>query len=180
MSRTVIFIDGEYVRKVFKKRKCNVDIPKFIEAISEKCNIGNFLLRTYYYTAPPYQSEKPTEQERVRYTHFQKHINFLKKQDSIEIRQGKLEKRGNTFEQKMVDILLSIDLVDLSSKKEISTVILVAGDSDFIPALQRAKNNGCQVILLHSHSSKEYHKNLWIESDKRIAISDNAMKSCSR
>ena len=79
----------------------------------------------------------------------------------------------------MVDVLLSIDLVELSAKGNIATAILVAGDSDFVPAVKKAKDNGVRVILCCSASKYEYHANLWNEADRRILMDKNFMDSCS-
>jgi len=137
------------------------------------------LLRTYLYTSPPFQAENPTPEEKLRYQGFQKFKDYLDRQDSLEVRLGRTEKRGPTvFTQKMVDVLLSIDLVELSAKSKINVAILLAGDSDFVPAIQKAKNNGAKVILFCSQKKEEYHLNLWKVSDVRIHIDEAFMKKC--
>ena len=180
MARTVIFIDGEYLRKIFEGRGYRVDIPKVISKILKLTNTReNDLLRVYFYTSPPYQASRPTDEEKQRYIGFQKFIAFLQKQDNLQIRLGRTEKRGNEFEQKMVDVLLSIDIVELSAKARIETAILVAGDSDFVPAVKKAKDNGIRVILFCSMNRNQYHQYLWNEVDRRIHIDDDFMKECS-
>jgi hypothetical protein len=37
----------------------------------------NNLLRTYFYTSPPYQGTKPSPEEKIKYQNFQKFLNFL-------------------------------------------------------------------------------------------------------
>jgi uncharacterized LabA/DUF88 family protein len=181
MGRTVVFVDGEYARNIFQKKGYRIDVPKLIKRILELSNIEeDVLLRVYYYTAPPYQSSHPTPSEKGRYRGFQKFLNFLKLQDSFEIKLGRLEKRGESFEQKMVDVLLSIDLVELSAKSKIDTAILIAGDSDFVPAVKKAKDNGVRVILCCSADKNEYHYHLWDEVDKRIRIDEHLIHECSQ
>ena len=180
MGTTVIFVDGEHVRKIFDKAGFRNDIPKVIKKILTLCNIDdNDLLRVYFYTSPPYQSSNPSYAEKDRYKAFQRFENFLKKQDNFEIKLGRTEKRGDEFEQKMVDVLLSIDLVELSAKGNIDTAILVAGDSDFVPAVKKAKYNGARVILCCSSNKNEYHQNLWNEADRRIYMDQQFMSECS-
>jgi uncharacterized LabA/DUF88 family protein len=180
MPRTVMFIDGEYLRKIFIKQGCNVHVPKFIQAVLQSCNLtDNDLLRVYFYSSPPYQGSNPTPDEKLRYGNFQKFEEFLKRQDNFEIKLGRTEKRGTGFEQKMVDVLLSIDLVELSAKEKIETAILVAGDSDFVPAVKKAKDNGVRVILFCSSDKNEYHRNLWNEADRRIFINGAFIKTCT-
>jgi uncharacterized LabA/DUF88 family protein len=180
MSDTVVLIDGEYVRHIFKKRGFRVNIPDLVGKTLDQLGIqDSSLLRVYFYTSPPYQPEHPNEEEKQRYKGFQKFINFLEMQDSFQIRLGKTEKRKEGFSQKMVDVLLSIDLVELSAKAKIRTAILMAGDSDFVPAVKKAKDNGVKVILCCSSAKEEYHINLWKEADKRVFIDDTLMQQCS-
>lgn len=181
MGRAVIFTDGEYLRKIFKKQGFNLHVPKFIQKVLELSGIEEKdLLRVYFYTSAPYQSANPNPEEKTRYKNFQKFEEFLKKQDSFEIKLGRTERRNNnTYEQKMVDVLLSIDLVELSAKSKIDSAILIAGDSDFVPAIKKAKDNGVRVFLCCSSNRNEYHINLWNEADKRILIDKQIMKDCS-
>ena len=165
MASTVIFVDGEHVRKIFGKANLRVNIPKVVKKILELSKIDeNDLLRVYFYTSPPYQSSYPTVDEKERYIAFQRFEAFLKKQDNFEIKLGRTEKRGNDFEQKMVDVLLSIDLVELSAKGNIATAILVAGDSDFIPAVAAAKESGATVSIWYGEENS-IHDDLFSLAD---------------
>ncbi len=180
MARTVIFIDGEHLRKIFDKAGFRNDVPKIVNKILTLSIIKeNDLLRVYYYTASPYQSSNPTKDEKQRYQAFQRFESFLRKQDNFEIKLGRTEKRGNEFEQKMVDVLLSIDLVELSAKSNIDTAILVAGDSDLVPAVKKAKFNAVKIILFYPSDKNEYHEELWVAADKRIVMDPEFMKECS-
>ena len=60
--------------------------------------------------------------------------------------------------QKGVDILIALDIASLSLKKEIEKIVLISGDTDFIPALQFAKNEGLivQVDTLGEVASKDF------------------------
>ena len=49
--------------------------------------------------------------------------------------------------QKAVDMRIGIDIVSLTLKKQANTIILVAGDSDFVPAAKLARREGVEVIL---------------------------------
>jgi uncharacterized LabA/DUF88 family protein len=180
MGNTVIFLDGEYARKIFERQGCRIDVPLFVKKVLELAQIDyNQLLRVYYYTSPPYQGQQPTPDEKQRYQRFQKFNDYLRRQDNFEIKLGRLEKRGGEFKQKMVDVHLSIDLVELSAKSKIETAILIAGDSDFVPAVRRAKYNGVRVILCCSFDRSQYHQNLWDEADRRIPINVDCMRECA-
>ena len=49
--------------------------------------------------------------------------------------------------QKGVDIRIGLDIASLSYKKLVSRIILVSGDSDFVPAAKLARREGIDVIL---------------------------------
>ncbi len=80
--------------------------------------------------------------------------------------------------QKGVDIKIGLDIATLALKKQISKLILVTGDSDFIPALKLARVEGlqiCMVTLGHSvfdglkqHSDFLIEKEFNLESKKFI------------
>lgn len=78
------------------------------------------------------------------------------------------------LEQKQVDILPAIDLLRLSYRSAITQAILVTGDSDFIPAIKIAKDEGVQVLL--AHGSKP-HLSLLNEVDQSIPFDWRLIKS---
>jgi len=49
--------------------------------------------------------------------------------------------------QKGVDMRLGIDMASLCLKRQADTIVLVAGDSDFVPAAKMARREGVRVIL---------------------------------
>ncbi|WP_231366602.1 NYN domain-containing protein [Thioalkalivibrio sp. ALE31] len=49
--------------------------------------------------------------------------------------------------QKGVDMRLGIDIAALSFKQQVNQIILVSGDSDFVPAAKLARREGIDFIL---------------------------------
>ena len=66
---------------------------------------------------------------------------------------GRLGCVAGEYIQKRVDIALAVDLVRLSSIRSISKAVMVTGDSDFVPAIEAAKDLGVLVELYYSPSS---------------------------
>lgn len=52
-----------------------------------------------------------------------------------------------TFEQKGVDMRIGIDIASLAYKKQVNQIILISGDSDFVPAAKLARREGIDFIL---------------------------------
>ena len=78
------------------------------------------------------------------------------------------------YEQKRVDILLGVDLVQLAAKQNIQEAVMLAGDSDFIPAVIAAKSEGVVIKLFHGERP---HSDLWREADERTQITQSFIDS---
>ncbi|MCY4512936.1 MAG: NYN domain-containing protein, partial [Bdellovibrionales bacterium] len=51
------------------------------------------------------------------------------------------------FVQKGTDIKIGIDIASLALKKQVDRIILISGDSDFVPAAKLARREGIDFIL---------------------------------
>lgn len=49
--------------------------------------------------------------------------------------------------QKGVDMRIGLDMASMTLKRQVDTIILVTGDSDFIPAAKLARREGAELIL---------------------------------
>ncbi|MBO2680160.1 NYN domain-containing protein [Shewanella algae] len=52
-----------------------------------------------------------------------------------------------SMRQKGVDIKLGVDITTIAQKKLVDKVVLLAGDSDFVPAAKLARTNGIDFVL---------------------------------
>jgi uncharacterized LabA/DUF88 family protein len=175
MPRVAIFIDGGYVDKIRRYEFNNVEIAyrDLSIWIAQRIHADTDILRTYYYHCLPYQSDPPTQVEAARFGAAQNFFEALCRLPRFEVRLGRLARRGPNrngdyfFEQKMVDTLLSIDLVRLSAKSSITHAAIVAGDSDFVPAIRIARDEGISTWLFHG---QRIHNTLWNIADERIKV----------
>lgn len=51
------------------------------------------------------------------------------------------------FRQKAVDMRLGLDIASLTLKKQADVIILVTGDSDFVPAAKLARREGVRIVV---------------------------------
>ena len=170
-KRVAIFIDGAYLNNVlaneFGGRRTDYG------ALSQRLAGEADILRSYYYDCLPYRSNPPTPEEQTRYSGRRSFFDALERLPRYTVRLGRLARRGPdnegayTFEQKRVDIMLGVDMALLAAKNVIQEVILVAGDSDFVPAVIAAKTEGVLVRLVHGRS---HSTDLWTESDERVRL----------
>lgn len=180
MDKYAVFIDGGYAKKVLKEfNNPHICYSKFSTNVAK----GDQRLRTYYYDCAPYISAPPTPEEKIRKSGFDKFIFALQKQPRFQIRLGRLARwvlpDGKVeFQQKKGDILLAVDLVQLSVQRLIQRAILFASDSDFVPAIQIARDAGT-IVELYYHIPPKPHDELLQACDDRILINQatiNAMK----
>lgn len=154
---TAVFIDGGYLKKLLYHdfNTMRVDYGKLVKEIAHP----NTLFRAYYYDCLPYQSNPPTPEESSRYGKARRFVDALRHINRFEIRLGKLAFRGigqdgkPIFQQKRVDLMLGVDMALLSSKGKISSLALISGDSDCIPAVEAVKKESIIVQLWHGVSS---------------------------
>lgn len=172
--KAAIFIDGACLERILKYEFELAQIE--YDKLSSIMAGGREILRSYYYDCLPYQSSPPTEEEKERFSNKQRFFTYLERLPRYTVRLGKLAYRGTVrrkkkFEQKGIDTLLCVDMVNLATTHQISDVILLAGDSDYIPGIKIAKEHGVSVILYHSENRSNYHYELWQQCDERFPIS---------
>lgn len=160
MGRAAIFIDGAYLDFMARGDIAGprFDHARLIEALTPP---GTDLLRAYYYASPPHISARPAPGERDRRQAFDRYMHMLSSIPRLDVRLGTLARRYDAsgavrFQQKRVDLMLGVDMVLLAAKGLVSEMHLVAGDSDFVPALKAAKDEGV-VCILH-HGPEAHHE----------------------
>ncbi len=182
--KSAIFIDGAHLNSILRKHHSGAEVG--YDKLALHLTGSDDLLRTYYYDSPPYQSNPPSTDESTRFAKRQRFFQSLRQLPKFEVREGRCARYWNKdaskwdFEQKRVDVLFSVDLVRLASKGKLERVILLTGDSDFLPAVSVAKDEGVQVRLLHSPNRKEVHRDLWDAADERIAFDAIFMAAVKR
>lgn len=182
MYRVAIFIDGGYVDKILQRELGGVKIS--YRALSDKIakciHPDTDILRSYYYNCLPYKSNPPTQDESERFASMQDFFDAINRLPRFVVRLGRLARRGPNangryfFEQKMVDVFLSIDLVHLSAKGSITHAAIVAGDSDFVPAIEMARNESLSIWLFRG---ARVHNSLRDVADERVSITRDFVDS---
>jgi uncharacterized LabA/DUF88 family protein len=186
MHKVAIFIDGGYLDKVLDplRHSRRVGYHTLIANLVAKAGGDREIIRIYYYHCLPYQGNPPTPEQSLKLGNAQRFFRALQRTPRFEVRLGRLEYRGNNsagipiYEQKRVDLLLGIDLTLHAAKGTVDEMFIVAGDSDFIPAICAAKSEGIITYLIHGANP---HDDLLDEVDERIEITqidvDNAVIS---
>jgi len=174
MDKAAVFIDGGYLNKILKNHfnEPNIDYEKFSNKLCEIINTKR--LRTYFYTCMPI-IRKGNKEDEERHKNMQKFTQKLKRLKRFEVKLGKLQLIKGIFKQKMIDVLMSLDIVDISFENYVSHIIIVAGDSDFVPAVQKAKNYGMITHLFYHKDS--VHNQILDEIDELYQITQEIINS---
>ena len=78
----------------------------------------------------------------LKYDSTKKIMNGSKAVDDLDLTDFELN-----LEQKGVDMRIGLDIAQLAFKKQVDKIILIAGDSDFVPAAKLARREGIDFIL---------------------------------
>lgn len=85
-------------------------------------------------------------EEQAHYSINQKTLNKLLRHD-IELSDLSEDDFSLQIAQKGVDMRIGVDISSLAYKKQVDRIILISGDSDFVPAAKQARREGVDFIL---------------------------------
>ena len=190
MARLVIFVDGGYLANLAEHQFHRwVDYEKLSneirDIISRSTREPLDLLRTYFYDSLPYQSNPPSDEEALRFSRKRRFFSALERLPNYTVRQGRLMYRGDDaqgrpiFQQKRVDLMLGLDIAGLAAKQQITHAAVLSGDSDLLPAVGAAQQEGVVVWLVHGPPST-YARELWELADDRLSIDRGFMDRIER
>lgn len=68
----------------------------------------------------------------------------------------------NNLMQKGVDMRIGVDISSMAFKNQVNQIILIAGDSDFVPAAKQARREGIDFILdpMRNHINEDLHEHI--------------------
>ena len=164
--RTAILVDGGYYRKrafsalgdLTPKQRADELYSYCKRHLTEKKNASvkfeHELYRIFYYDCPP--SAKKVYHPLIKRTvdlgksdlytwtkeFFEELINKTIAVDDLKDSDFFL-----SIDQKGVDMKIGLDIASLSYKKQVDQIVLIAGDSDFVPASKLARREGIDFIL---------------------------------
>jgi uncharacterized LabA/DUF88 family protein len=170
----MIFIDGSNMYHSLKAyfKRTDIDLGCFSNKILDKSR----LVRMYYYNAVVGKVEEPER--------FKDQEKFFKSVAAIpytELRLGRLVYTNQwpnspPFE-KGVDVQLATDMITHAFKNNYDVAILVAGDNDFVGALQAVKDNGKHVEVA-LFGLERTSRQLREVADRVIALDGRLLRGC--
>ena len=172
-ERVMIFIDGSNLYHSLKNifNRTDLDIGKFCRRLLGRRK----LVRIYYYNAKVGKKEEP-ERYKSQQTFFAG-VNAI---PYAELRLGQLIYNNLPSippYEKGIDVQLTTDMLTHSFKNNYDVAILVAGDSDFAPALQAVKDYGkhVEVVLFGKQGTSRELRRV---ADKVITANSRLLHGC--
>ena len=169
----MIFIDGSNLYHALKHyfRRTDIDIERFCQRLLRKRQ----LIRIYYYNASVGQKQEPE-----RYKRQQAFFNGVNAVSYTELRLGRLVYNnwpGTPPYEKGIDVQLATDMLTHNYKDNYDVAILVAGDSDYVGAIQAIKDAGkhVEIALFGKAGTSKRLRNV---ADRVIAINARLLKDC--
>ena len=172
-ERVMIFIDGSNLYHSLKNHfgRTDLDISKFCRTLLGRRR----LTRIYYYNAKVGYKEEPE-----RYRQQQAFLASVNAIPYCELRLGRLVYTNWPSVppyEKGTDVQLATDMITHGFKNNYDVAILVAGDNDFVSAIQAVKDNGkhMEVALFGKQGTS---RQLRTVADQVISINARLLKDC--
>lgn len=142
VERISIFIDGSNLYHSLRALHVDkIDFQKLVNVLRKE----RLLISVFYYNAP-----LDISIDKKKYWEQQKFFYILRKLPGFNVvlsRRKRFKKQDGSFgyEVKGDDVYLAIDLVSGAYENLYDTAIIVSGDEDFVPAIQKVKKLGKNV-----------------------------------
>jgi uncharacterized LabA/DUF88 family protein len=141
-----VFVDGSNLHH--RLQDCgwptNVDIAGFANRLAGARRVTGI----YYYNVPPPRTHKP-EQVAAQNRYYAR----IDATGGVIFRMGHLQERRvggmSTFEEKGVDVTLTVDMLSGAYQDLYDTAILVSSDGDFAPLVEEVRRRGKRVEYVY-------------------------------
>jgi len=178
-DKAIVLLDGMYFQNMLN---CfglfgRVDFQRF----TDKLVGGHERARTYVFDSLPLEgsdakSNKQRFLDRLAYLdRFQVEMGYVR------LETKKCPRCGETVEvprQKKVDTLIATRLLECSFDEKIDKIVLVAGDADFVPAVEIAKKRTEIVLAFAEATNVNVSTDLKKVCDRRIRLEPGYFEDC--
>lgn len=158
-QRVMVFIDGSNLFWACRALNFRIDLKKLVDELVK----DRYLLRPCYYCAIP--ENQP--QSQVNFHRTLKYLGFRVVAKMLKSRRN--EEGKPIYVEKGVDVALVTEMLSMAFKNAYDVAILVAGDDDYLGAVEEIKNMGKRVEI----ASFEYDS----EKDERLISGDLKMSA---
>jgi uncharacterized LabA/DUF88 family protein len=167
-----LFVDGgsldsllaSFSKGLFGERQVEIDYSK----------LGDGYHKVFYYDCLPAQKHNEAESDyQQRLALKTKLFNQLKELDKFHVYEGtaRFRDRNKGQEQKQVDIMIAVDMLSHSFRRNMQEATLLTGDLDFKPLIDALVQDGMYVSLWYPKGKANYE--LIDAADSKIPLTIN-------
>lgn len=168
-ERVVIFVDGSNLYHCLREEFGRADVD--FTRLGVLLCAGRKLIRTYYYNAMVRR-----EDGEERYQAQQRFFDNLRRVPYLDLRLGRLEKRGGAVVEKGIDVRVATDMLWQAHNNVYDTAVLVSGDADYVPAVEAVKAIGKHVEVAFPAQGRSLE--LRQTADRFISLDESSMSTC--
>lgn|SRR3989344_8430698 len=179
MKRVILFVDGNNfyygLKYIYGDTRSLSDFN--FEKLGESLSNNGEVLKIFYYNAPLHINENQD-----KYWRQQRFFDRLKKEEKIELRLSRLQKRKikgtdkHYYVVKGDDIHLASEMVKEAYENSFDIAVLVSGDGDFVPAIKIIQNKAKEVHNAYFKQSMSW--DLKQTCDKSIRLTKELLDRC--
>ncbi len=169
-QKCAVIIDGGYWEKIRESLgNPEIDLLKLSEFLSKPA----YRMRTYYFDGK-HKARQSVHDQLEMLERFEVILGDVVER---EIKCHLCKKSYKIYEQKRVDVMIAVNLVHLASTKQVDTIVLLAGDRDFLPVVEVAKTAGVVIRLAYGiRGSSKVAPGLLKSADERIKITESLIQ----
>jgi uncharacterized LabA/DUF88 family protein len=151
-----LFIDGGCLRATLEREaakyvsldKCGFDLRR----------VANGYTKVFLYDAVPARQEHESEAEyQARIKSQQEMLDGAAQVHGVHVYEGTAHRRNKRLEQKKVDVMIAVDMLTHTFRRNMDYATLLTGDGDFHPLVDALVHEGMFVNLWYppAHTSKD-------------------------
>jgi len=176
LPKVEIFVDGSNFLQAQRQNGINfqVDLNRLATRLSE----GYHFVKLRYYTSP--LPNPGTDAYRAQ----QRFFNELRKSRRVDLVLGRHEPRfdrasGKRYHvEKETDVNLAVDMVVAAYKERYDIAMLVAGDTDYVRAVQAVQDRGKKLVWCHLPSQRGTDQLAQL-CDTSMELDEKFLRTCS-
>jgi uncharacterized LabA/DUF88 family protein len=172
--RLEIFVDGSNWNLALIREGLGVQVD--LNLLATRLSRGFHFVKLRYYTSPLPNQASPA------YRRQQQFFDELRRSRRIDLVLGRHEPRTDDsgsryFVEKETDVNLAVDMVIGAWDERFDTAMLVAGDTDYVRAIQAVKSRGKRLIWCHLPGQRHTDQLAQI-CDQRKELDARFLRTC--
>ncbi|MDP2949681.1 MAG: NYN domain-containing protein [Chloroflexota bacterium] len=149
--RVAVFVDGSNLHH--RLQDCGWPTDVDVAGFAQRLAGARRVTAIYYYNVPPPRTHRPEQIAAQR-----RYYARIEARGAVVFRMGHLQERKiggkSIFEEKGVDVTLTVDMLSGAHQNLFDTAILVSSDGDFAPLVGEVRRRGKRVEYVYFPRTK--------------------------